>query len=139
MFRLIKQVFITLLSFSEPLSTKCMSLNNQSWMTRSTFIDLNLIELNYYPFMVSLDKCNRSYNTVDDLYMKLCFISKAKDIDFEVFNTLTRIIEVKTLIKHILFDCESKFDSTTCNSNQKCNNNKCESECKKHMSQGLCQ
>ena len=38
--------------------------------------------------------------------------------------------EGKTLIKHILCDCKCKFDSTTCNSNQKSNNETCQCECK---------
>ena len=29
-------------------------------------IDLNLVELDYYLFMISLDKCNGSCNAVDD-------------------------------------------------------------------------
>ena len=57
MFRLIKQIFIALLSFSESLTTKCVSLNNEPCMIRPTLIDLNPVELNYYPFMISLDKC----------------------------------------------------------------------------------
>ena len=47
-----KQVFVTLLSFSISLPTK---------------IDLNLAELNYYPFMISIDKYNGSCKVVDDL------------------------------------------------------------------------
>ena len=57
MFRLIKQVFIALLSFSKSLAIKCMSLNNKTCMIRVTLINLNSVELNYYPFATSLDKC----------------------------------------------------------------------------------
>ena len=57
MFRLIKQVFIALLSFSGSLTTTSVSLNNEPCMIRPTLIDLNPVELNYYPFMISLDKC----------------------------------------------------------------------------------
>ena len=64
MFRLIKQVFITLLSFSGSLAIKCVSLNNEPCMIRPILIDLNPVELNYYPFMISLDKCNASCNDV---------------------------------------------------------------------------
>ena len=39
MFRLIRQVFIALLSFSESLATKCMSSNNKPCMIRPTCID----------------------------------------------------------------------------------------------------
>ena len=47
MFRLIKQVFTTLMSFSGFLAHKCLSLNNEPCMIRSTLIDLNPIEINY--------------------------------------------------------------------------------------------
>ena len=39
-------------------------------MIMSTLIDLNLVELNYYPFVISLVKCNRDCNAVDDLSTK---------------------------------------------------------------------
>ena len=39
-------------------------------MIRPTLIDLNLVELSYYQFMVSLDKCNANFNVVDDLSTK---------------------------------------------------------------------
>ena len=58
MFWLIKQVFIVLLSFSTSLATKYVSLNNELHMTKPPVIDLNSIEINYYPLMISLDKCN---------------------------------------------------------------------------------
>ena len=52
MLRPIIQVFIALLSFSRSLATKFGFLNNEACMTRPSLIDLNPIELNYYPFMV---------------------------------------------------------------------------------------
>ena len=47
-------------------------------MIRSTLIDLIAIELNYYPFMISLDKCNESCNIVGDLSTKIWVLSKEK-------------------------------------------------------------
>ena len=44
MFRLIKQVFIGWSSFRESLAIKCMSLNNEPYMTRPTLIDLNKVK-----------------------------------------------------------------------------------------------
>ena len=40
-------------------------------MARPTLTDLNLVELNYYPFLITLDKYNGSCNAVDDLSMKI--------------------------------------------------------------------
>ena len=64
MFSLIKQVFIVLLSFSSTLATKCVPLNDEPCMVRPTLIDLNPIELKYYPSMISLDKCKGSCNVL---------------------------------------------------------------------------
>ena len=66
MFSLIKKAFIVLLSFSSSLAclakvrTKCVSLKDEPCMVSPTLIDLDDIELKYYLFIISLDKCNRS-------------------------------------------------------------------------------
>ena len=64
MFSLIKQVFIVLLSFSESLATKYVSLNDETCMVRPALFDFNPVEVKYYPFMISLDKCNGSCNVL---------------------------------------------------------------------------
>ena len=58
MFWFIKQVFIALLKFSGSLVTQCASLNNEPCVNRLALMDLSPIELNYYSFMISLNKCN---------------------------------------------------------------------------------
>ena len=62
MFWLIQQVFIALLSFSRSLATKFMSLKNEQRKNTLAIIDLNPAELKFYPFLISLDKCNGSCN-----------------------------------------------------------------------------
>ena len=74
MFSVIKQVFIILLSFSSSLATKCVSLNDEPCIVRSTIIDLNPVELKRYPLIISLDKCNGSCNVLSP---KIC-VSKDK-------------------------------------------------------------
>ena len=102
MFWLIKQVFIALLSFSGCLETKFVSLNNESFMTKPTLIVLNLIKLNYYTFMISLDKLNGSCNVLDGLFTKICVPSKTNDINVEIFKTISRINEVKPLATYFI-------------------------------------
>ena len=65
--------------------------------------------------MVSLGKCNGSCNAIDDLSTKICVPSETKDVNVKVFRMITRINEVKSLVKHFSCDCKCKFDSTTCN------------------------
>ena len=62
-------MFIVLLSFTESLAIKCVSLNDEPYMVRPTLIDLNHVELKYYPFMTSLDKCSGSCNVLSP---KIC-------------------------------------------------------------------
>ena len=64
MFSVIEQVFIGLLRFRESLATKCVSLNDEPCMVRSTLIDLNPVELKYYPFTISLCKHNGNCNVL---------------------------------------------------------------------------
>ena len=133
MLRLTKPVFIGFLCFSRSLATKCVSLNNEPRMIGPTLTDLNPVGLNHYPFMVSLDKCSGSCNAFDDLSTKKCVLGKTKNVTVKVFifNLITRINKAKTTIKHISCDCKCKFNST-CNSNQKWNNDTCQCECKKY-------
>ena len=58
---------VALLSFSGSLATKFVSLSNELWVSRSTLINLNPVELSYYPFIVSLDKCSGSCKAANDL------------------------------------------------------------------------
>ena len=58
--------------------------------------------------MISLDKCNGSYNAVNVLCTKIYVLSEAKDV-----NMITRINKSETLVKHISCDYKCKFDSTT--------------------------
>ena len=48
-------------------------LNDEPCMIRSTLIESNPVELKYYPFKISLDKCTRGCN---DLYPKICVPKK---------------------------------------------------------------
>ena len=106
-FSLIKRVFIILLSFSESLASKCVSLNDETCMVRLTLIDLNPVELKYCPFMISLDKCSLGCNV---LLSKLCVPEKAKYINVKAFNMITNKIEAKTMAKHISCDRKCKLD-----------------------------
>ena len=58
--------FIALLSSSARVTdlTKCLFLNDEPCMVRPTIIDMNPVELKFYSFMVSLNKCIGSCNVL---------------------------------------------------------------------------
>ena len=62
---------------------------------------------------------------------KKCVPSKRKYVSVKVYN-ITRRKKAKTLVNYISCDCKCKFDSTSCNSDQKRNNDKCQFVCKKY-------
>ena len=78
-----------------------------------TFIDLNSVEINYYPCRISLDKCCGRCNAAADVSMKICVSSKTKDVNIKLWNLVAKKIESKTLVNHISCNCKFKFNSTT--------------------------
>ena len=92
---LIKQVFIVLLSFSESLATKCMFLNNESCIVRPTLIAVNPLELKYYPFMISINKCTGSCNVLSP---KICVPKETKDVNVKAFNMIKTKMKLKQYV-----------------------------------------
>ena len=107
MFELIKKIFIRLLTdiVSTSNYAKCMSLGNQKCMIQSTLISLHpneySQEFHYYLSAVKLDRCVRSFDTLNDLSNKVCIPNKTKDLSLSMFNMTTGINESKMLTKHI--------------------------------------
>ena len=79
--------------------------------------------------MVSLDKCAGSCKVLSP---KLCVPKEKKDINIKAFNMMTKKNEAKAKKKHIPCDCKCKSNSTTCNSDQKWNDETCNCECKNY-------
>ena len=70
-------------------------------MVRPNIIDLNPITLNYYPYIIGLDKCNEICNAVNELSMKRWVFGKTKEVNIKLFNMVTTTNTAKTLVKHI--------------------------------------
>ena len=83
-------------------------------MVRPTLINMNHVELKYYPFMISLNKCTGSCNVLSP---KIFVTKETKDIYVKAFNMITNKNEAKPMRKHISCNCKFKFNSTACNSN----------------------
>ena len=55
--------------------SKCLFLNDEPYMVRSTLIDLSPVELKYSLFIISSDRCTGSCNVFSP---KTCFQKKQK-------------------------------------------------------------
>ena len=80
-------MFVVLLSFSQSLATKCLSLIDEPCMFRPNLTDLNPTKPKYYPFMISLDKCTGSCNVLSP---KACVPKETKYINVKAFNMMTK-------------------------------------------------
>lgn len=101
-------------------------MNNKSCMVRPTLIDMNPDELFYYPFIISLDRCDGSCKAVKDPSVILC-VRNNERCKFKTFNWIN---DSKTVGKHIFCGYTCEFGSRKCNSKPKWNNDKCQFECK---------
>ena len=101
-----------------------MSLNEESRMVRPTLTDLYPVEFKYYSFVIRLGQCSESCNVLSS---KTCVPKEAKHKCLGI-QYITNKNEAKTMTIYISYDCKSKFNSTTCNSNQKWNNKTCQCE-----------
>ena len=77
------------------LTKKCVSLNNKSCIGRQMLTGLNPNELHFYQFIVGLERCDESYNTVEDPSAKVCVPNSIKDVNLKVFNMIENVIQNK--------------------------------------------
>ena len=84
-----------------------MPLNNGQWKTRPFLIDLNIVELKHYPYIITLCKCNGRYNTLTKISDRICVANKTKNVNLNVFNLITSKMNQK---------CKCKFDRKRCKS-----------------------
>ena len=57
---------------------KCVSINNQQCMVRPMLIDLDLDELHYYPFIISMSRCDGSVILLKIHLLEYVFLIKWK-------------------------------------------------------------
>ena len=90
-----------------------------TYMTQPTLINLHPNEYSqefpYYPYVVKLDRCVGSCNTLNDLSNKVCVPNKTEDLILSMFNMITGINQLKTLTKHISCESKYRFDEKKCN------------------------
>ena len=102
-------MFTVLLSFISSLSIQGLSLNDKPCIIKPTLIDLNSVELKYYPFMISLDKWSGSCNALSP---KIWVPTKIIYINVKIINMITNKNVPKTRAKHISCGFKCKLDST---------------------------
>ena len=103
-------------------------------MVRPTLIDMNPVELKYYPFMISLNKCTVSCNVLSP---KISVPKETKDIYVKACCMIRNKMKLKQWqnIFHLTVNansCNSCNSCKTCNSKQKWSDKTWQWECKNY-------
>ena len=81
-----------------------------------------------YSFMVNVNKCGGSCNTINNPYAWIHVPNKIKYISVKVFNVGSKWNKI--LVQHELCGCKCRLNEDICNSKQKRNNNESWCGCK---------
>ena len=64
-------------------------------------------------------KCSGSCNNINHLYAKICVPDFIKNLNFKVFNLISRPNETRHIEWHETGKCECKFGANVCNYKQR--------------------
>ena len=67
-------------------AVKCVSISNQPCQPRPAIDEINSNQPLYYQFTVSVNKCGRICNTIDDPYALICVPNEVKSMNGKAFN-----------------------------------------------------
>ena len=73
-----------------------------------------------------------------DPYAKICVPDVVKNLNFKVFNLMSRTNETRFIEWHETCKCECRLDAIVCNNKQRWNKNKCRCECKELIDKEVC-
>ena len=119
LFVFIKKVFyigsLFLSSLVSTTSLNCISMKNQECKVRPEIINFNSNEPVFYPFSIKTSKCSSSSNNINDSYTKICVPNVIKDLNFKVFNLMSRTKEARYMKWHETCECKCRLDASVCN------------------------
>ena len=85
----------------------CVSMNNQECKIRTKIKDINNNKPTFYHHSIKINKCSASCNSINGPYAKLCVPNIIKNINFKVFDLLSRTNEARHIEWHEICKCKS--------------------------------
>ena len=142
MFRFVKKRFFTgliiLSSLTSVNSLSCFLINSQECKSRPQVVNVNGDEPAFFPFSIKTSKCSSSCININHPYAKICVPDVVKNLNFKVFNLMSRTNETRHIEWHETCKCECKFGANICNNKQRWNKNECRCEYKELIDKGVC-
>ena len=115
MFGFVKQIFVSAMMFfgcnissenslntvplnavpPNAISLKYVSINNQECKMRPEIINIYSNEPLFYPYSIKVNTCSGSCNIINDPYSKRCVPHVVKNVNYKVFNLISRTNETR--------------------------------------------
>ena len=101
MFKFIKQIFISTMTFFSSVSNvnplECVLMKNQECKVRPVIVDVSSNDpIIFYPFIIKINKCSVNCNNINDPYARICVPDTVKNLNVKVFNLFTLTNETST-------------------------------------------
>ena len=107
-FSSVKKVFVlglVVLSSSITGALNCISINNQECKVRPKIVDVSSNNPIFYPFSVKINRCSGNCNSINHPYAKICVPDVVKNLNFKVFNLMSRSNESRSIKSHETCKC----------------------------------
>ena len=89
----------------------------------------DVCEALFYSYIVLVNKCSGSCDTLDNPMAKLCVPNVIKRVNMQVYNFLMRLNETRNVLWHESCKCVCKLNSSVCNNKQIWNGDTCRCNC----------
>ena len=118
MFRFVKQIFVSVITFfgcniscvnSLNAVPKCISMNNQECKIRPEIVNIYSNEPSFCPYSIKLIKYSGSCNDMNDPYSKLCVPDVVKNMNAKVFNLASGTNETRHMKWHETCKCKCRL------------------------------
>ena len=113
-------------------------MNNQECKVIPEIVNINSIELLFYPCSIKTSKSGGSCNNISHPYVKLCVPDNVKNLKIKVFSLMSRINETRHIKWHETCKCKCRLNGSAYNNKQRWNEDKCMCECKELIDKGMC-
>ena len=142
MFRFIKQIFISSMTFFGSLSNvnslECILITSEECKVRPEIVNINSNNPIFFPFSIKVSKCSGNCNSINDPYARIFVPDAFKNSNVKVFIIISRTNETRHVTWHETCKCICRLDGIIWNSKQRWNNNKCRCECKELIDKRAC-
>ena len=142
MLRFVKQIIISaMMLFNSLLNVnplECIAMKNRECKVRSEIVNVNSNNPMFYPLSVKINKCSGNFNNINNPYARICVPDIIKDLNFKVFNLMSRTNETRSIKWHESCKCICRLEKIICNK-QRWNKDKCRIECKELIDKSVCE